>query len=52
MKGKKGRINVSLDEETIAAFKKIAAELHTTMSQWITDRVWEAYKEKQEKKKN
>ena len=37
----KTRINVSLDEETVKELKKIAAEKHTTVSQWITDRVWE-----------
>lgn len=47
----KGRINVSLDEETIAMLKKIAAESHTTVTQWITDRVWEAAKKRQEEKK-
>ena len=30
------RINVWLDEETIAILK-LAAESHTTASQWITD---------------
>lgn len=48
----KGRINVSLDEETIVKLKKIAAESHTTVSQWITDRVWEADKKKQANKKD
>ena len=47
----KSRINVSLDEQTIAMLKKLAAESHTTASQWITDRVWEAEKRMQEDKR-
>ncbi len=44
----KTRINVSLDEETVKKLKEKASEKHTTVSQWITDRVWE---EKEEEKK-
>ena len=48
----KGRINVSLDEDTIAKLKEIAGESHTTVSQWITDRVWEADEKRREKEKD
>lgn len=36
----KKRVNISLDEETIECLKRLAEQSHTTVSQWITDRVW------------
>ncbi len=47
----KTRINISLDEETVRELKRIASEKHTTVSQWITDRVWESIKDDKETKK-
>ena len=43
----KVRLNISVDEETDKRLRQFAAESHTTVSQWITDRVWE--KDKAEK---
>ncbi len=47
----KGKVNVSLDTETIEKLKELAKDSHTTVSQWITDRVWEKSKEKQDSEK-
>ena len=47
----KTRINVSLDEETVKKLKDLASDSHTTVSQWITDRVWEKAKDEKEGKK-
>ncbi len=48
----KVRLNISVDEETDKKLRQFAAESHTTVSQWITDRVWEKDKaEKSEDKK-
>lgn len=44
----KVRINISLDEETDRRLRELASDSHTTISQWITDRVWE--KDKSEEK--
>ena len=41
----KVRLNISVDEETDKKLRQFAAESHTTVSQWITDRVWEKEKE-------
>ena len=38
----KKRINISLDEETLQKLKKLAANSHRNVSQWITDKIWEA----------
>lgn len=37
--GEKRTVTISLDVEVHEKLKKIAADNHTTMSQWITDRV-------------
>jgi len=37
----KKRINISIDEETYVKLKQISDQLHTTASQFITDRIWE-----------
>ncbi len=39
----KKRINISLEEDTAAAIKKLAERSHRTVSQWITDKVWSEY---------
>ena len=46
----KVRISVSLDEETNAKLKELAARSHTNVSQWVTNKVWEA-SEKEDKKR-
>lgn len=38
----KKRINISLDEETILKLKELAEKSHRNVSQWVTDKVWEA----------
>ena len=43
----KVRINISVDEETDKQLRHLAAYAHTTVSQWITDRVWEKEREKE-----
>lgn len=51
----KKRFNFSLDEETAEKLKELADKAHTNMSQWITDKVWEAAEaddKKNEKKGN
>ena len=37
----KTTVTISLDEETKEELKKQAKEGHTSISQWVTDRVWE-----------
>ncbi len=37
----KKRINISLDEETAEMIKVIADISHKSVSQWISDSVWE-----------
>ncbi len=41
----KKRINISLDEETVEMLKYIADLSHKSVSQWISDSVWEYSKE-------
>lgn len=41
----KKRINISLDEETVEMVKKIAEFSHKSVSQWISDSVWDFAKE-------
>lgn len=48
----KVRLNISVDEETDKKLRQFAAESHTTVSQWITDRVWEKEKEQRLEGKN
>lgn len=38
----KQRVNISLDEDTVAALKELAAASHKNVSQWISDAVWSA----------
>ena len=45
--GGKLRINISIDNETDAMLREFAKEGHTTVSQWITDRVWEKVEERE-----
>lgn len=37
----KKRVNISLDIETIEKLKELAKNSHRTVSQWITDKIWE-----------
>ena len=48
----KVRLNISVDEETDKKLRHFAAESHTTVSQWITDRVGEIEKEQRLEGKN
>ena len=48
----KVRLNISVDEVTDNKLRQFAAESHTTVSQWITDRVWEKEKEQRLEGKN
>ncbi len=41
------RINISIDSETDAKLREFAAKGHTTVSQWIIDRVWEKVEEQE-----
>ncbi len=45
----KVRINVSIDEETNQRLKELAAKGHTSVSQWVSDRVWETADASEEK---
>lgn len=45
----KKRINISLDEETILKLKELAEKSHRNVSQWVTDKVWEADEKDKEK---
>ena len=45
--GGKLRINISIDNETDAMLREFAKEGHTTVSPWITDRVWEKVEERE-----
>lgn len=46
----KRRINISLDEDIAEALKELSQSSHKTMSQWITDKIWE--EKKKEDKEN
>lgn len=35
------KVTLSLDEETYKKLKEIVESRHTTMSQWVTDEIWE-----------
>lgn len=48
----KKRINISLDEDTIKQLKKIAELSHKSVSQWISDAVWDYIKKQNEKDGN
>ncbi|MCR5293509.1 MAG: hypothetical protein K6E28_11615 [Eubacterium sp.] len=43
------KVNVSLEEDTAKEIKKLASNEHKTVSQWVTDKVWEEHKEKEKK---
>ena len=43
------RISISLDEETNQKLKELAMKNHTNVSQWVTDRIWEAADVSEEK---
>lgn len=47
----KKKVSISLDEETVEKLKELAEITHRNVSQWVTEKVWEASKEydKQEK---
>ena len=45
----KKRINISLDEDTILKLKDLAEKSHRNVSQWVTDKVWEADEKEKEK---
>ncbi len=47
----KVRINISIDEETNEKLRELAEKKHTNVSQWITDRVWEAAEKEDRKRK-
>ncbi len=47
----KKRVNISLDEDTIEKLKGLAESSHRNVSQWITEKVWEAVKEEDEQEK-
>ncbi len=38
----KKRMNISIDYETAEHLRNLADNAHKSMSQWITDAVWEA----------
>lgn len=46
----KQRMNISLDEDTVITIKSLAQDSHKSVSQWITDKVWE--EKKKEDKEN
>lgn len=37
----KERTNISLDAESMAKLRELAAAQHLSVSQWITNKVWE-----------
>ena len=45
----KKRINISLDEETVLKLEELAEKSHRNVSQWVTDKVWEADEKDKEK---
>ena len=40
----KVKVNLSLEDDTAEKLKQLAKESHKTVSQWVTDKVWEAEK--------
>ena len=42
----KKRVNITIDEETHETLKTLAKDSHKSVSQWITDKVWEEKKRK------
>jgi len=47
----KKRINISLDVATVEQLKKLANESHKSVSQWISDTVWDKLEITKGKKK-
>ena len=45
------RRNISLDEKTDEKLKELALNAHTSVSQWITDCVWEKANDTDKKSK-
>lgn len=43
----KTKVNLSLEPDTADTLKSLAQESHKTVSQWVTDKVWEEQKEKE-----
>lgn len=48
----KKKVNISLDEEVAKALKELAEENHKPVSQWITDAVLQAVKEREKENKD
>lgn len=40
--GNKKKLTITMDDETIQTLKNLVEKKHTSISQWITDKVWEA----------
>jgi len=38
------RVNISLEIKTIEKLKELAQKDHKSVSQWITDKIWETVK--------
>ena len=47
----KTKVNLSLEPDTADALKLLAQKSHRTVSQWVTDKVWEDKNIKIESKK-
>ena len=45
----KQKVNVSLDNDTVTKLKEIAEKSHKSVSQWISDKVWETAERENEK---
>ena len=43
----KTKVNLSLEPDTADTLKSLAQESHKTVSQWVTDKVWEEQEEKE-----
>ena len=43
----KTKVNLSLEPDTADTLKSLAQDSHKTVSQWVTDKVWEEQKEKE-----
>ena len=48
----KKKVNLSLDEEVVVILKQLAEESYKPVSQWVTDAVLQAAKEKEKEGKN
>ncbi len=45
------RTTITLDEETAEKLKEITEKKHTNVSQWVTDRVWEAVEREEDRQR-